>query len=327
MGFILSVIAATAPALIFVAIVYWFDRFEKEPLWLLAAVFIWGAVPGIAGAFIVNTFIGSLAYLVAGENVAEIFTSILVAPPVEETIKGAALLGIMLFFRREMDSLLDGIIYGAMVGFGFALVENVWYFMNQLAAGGLEAWLTNVVLRTLFGLNHAYFTSLTGMGLALALLHPNKLLRWSAPFIGWGAAVLAHSIHNGSATLAGVQALFCLPAFLNTYGGVLVVLVIIGWSLIRERKWITQYLRPEVALGTLTPAQYQLACSTWTRAQLQWKTLLGLEIGRFFQQERFYRQCSKLAFQRRHAERLGDEAAGQAVVNLRHKVTGQSRLM
>ena len=44
---IASLLFAVIPTLCYVAIVWWCDRYEKEPFWLLAAAFLWGAVPAI----------------------------------------------------------------------------------------------------------------------------------------------------------------------------------------------------------------------------------------------------------------------------------------
>ena len=35
----LSILAAVLPTILYVGIIYWVDRYEKEPWWLLAAAF------------------------------------------------------------------------------------------------------------------------------------------------------------------------------------------------------------------------------------------------------------------------------------------------
>ena len=54
------------------------------------------------------------------------------APFVEETLKGAVLVGLLWRRRQEFDGPTDGIIYAAMVGLGFAMIENVGYYINAL---------------------------------------------------------------------------------------------------------------------------------------------------------------------------------------------------
>ena len=47
-------------------------------------------------------------------------------------------------------------------------------------AGGMNIFLRGAV----FGLNHAMFSSMTGLGIALARMSPNMLRRFLAPFLG-----------------------------------------------------------------------------------------------------------------------------------------------
>mgnify|MGYP001242797793 CR=1 FL=1 len=64
---LLSILAATAPILIYIAIIYWVDRYEKEPWWLLMATFFWGAVPSILFAFIFNTLLSMPLFFLLGD--------------------------------------------------------------------------------------------------------------------------------------------------------------------------------------------------------------------------------------------------------------------
>ena len=226
---ILSIIAAAIPALIYIILIYWVDRYEKEPWWLLTAAFLWGAVPSIIIAFIANSVLSIPFYLLAGQTTGDALAASLIAPPVEESIKGLAVLGIFWFWRHEIDSPLDGIIYGAMVGMGFAMIENIYYFVTVYNEGGVEAWGMNVFLRgIIFGLNHALFTSMTGLGIALARMSTNSVTRIGAPIAGWLAAIFLHFLHN--AAVSNSSAL-CLLAFVSDWGGVMLVLVIMIWAL------------------------------------------------------------------------------------------------
>ena len=42
---IVATLGALIPTTVYVLFVWWLDRYEKEPLWLLALAFLWGAVP------------------------------------------------------------------------------------------------------------------------------------------------------------------------------------------------------------------------------------------------------------------------------------------
>ena len=120
-----------------VAVVLWMDRLEPEPRANLAFAFGWGAGIAALTALIVNT--ADLEYVtqpalgaVAGEYVAATFG----APVVEETLKGLVLIGLLWRRRAEIDGPTDGVIYAAMVGLGFAMIENVGYYINALVTPG-----------------------------------------------------------------------------------------------------------------------------------------------------------------------------------------------
>ena len=102
MGIFLSFLAGLLPMLFFAWIVYWFDRYEKEPKILLGVVFIWGAVIAAGSAFVINTMLGMGVYLFTGSEAAtDLTTGALIAPVVEESLKGLAVLLVFLIFRSE----------------------------------------------------------------------------------------------------------------------------------------------------------------------------------------------------------------------------------
>ena len=128
MGLIVSGFIGFATALLMAYVLYWLDRYEKEPLLLLGGVFLWGAVIAAGSAFIINTFLGLGIFVITNSSIAsDIATGSIVAPLVEETLKGLAVLAVFLVFRREFDSVLDGIIYAGVAALGFAATENTYY--------------------------------------------------------------------------------------------------------------------------------------------------------------------------------------------------------
>lgn len=313
--YLLSTLAAAAPALLYVTLIYWVDRYEKEPGWLLAATFLWGAAPAVLLALLFSLLGTAPLYLLTGPDVVNTLGAIFVAPPVEELVKGVAVLAVFLMLRHEIDSLLDGIIYGAMVGMGFALVENVFYFVDEFNQTGLEGWRTLVLLRgVVFGLNHSLFTSSTGLGLAVGRFARRRWLRIVAPILGFTAAVALHTAHNVGATLGGA---FCLILPFADWGGVFLLLLIIVWALWQERQWIRAYLKEEVALGTMTLRQYETACSG--RARMRHRLTLLVQRGPrgYLLASRFYRHCSELAYKKHHFSLLQEEKSQKLTQELR----------
>ena len=318
-----SIIATTVPTLFYVGLVYWVDQYEKEPWWLLAAAFLWGAIPGSFLAFIVNTLLSTPIYTLTTEGIGNILTASFIAPPVEESIKGIALLGIFFLWRHEIDSPLDGIIYGAMVGMGFAMVENVFYFVETFSEGGMEAWSLNILMRAIiFGLNHALFSSMTGLGIATARLSGNSAIRIMAPIGGWMVAVFLHSLHNLTVSFGN---LFCLVALASDWSGVWVVIGIVAWALLQEQSWLKQYLAEEVEMGTLTRNEYHTACSSLRRLRHNADLLFTHGPNSYRQAVRFYYRCSKLAYQKHHQTLFHDNQSANRIMQLREEIAQLSR--
>jgi len=315
---IISIIAATIPVLIYIWIIYWVDRYEKEPGWLLAATFLWGAVPSIIIAYIFNSILGIPFYYFASEATADAMVASLIAPVVEETIKGVAVLGIFLFWKDEIDSPLDGIIYGAMVGLGFALVENVFYYVEQYQTGGLEAWGWNVFFRGIvFGLNHALYTGITGLGIATARLTTNPLIKILAPLVGLTTAVFLHAIHNLTVSFGNI---IFLVGVLSDWGGIILLLIIMLWALLQERAWIKQYLAEEVIIGTLTTRQYETACSGRKRIRQRWHALSVGGFSAYRHTLRHHNHLSELAYKKHHFALFKHEATQLRVELMREKI-------
>lgn len=323
-----SIIAAVIPAVVYTTLIYYIDRYEKEPLWLLITTFIWGAVPAVILAIIFNGIFGLPFYAIFGDASDALVASI-VAPLVEESIKGVMLLIIFFLWREQIDSLLDGIIYGAMVGMGFAMVENVFYFETVFAEEGFEAWQFNIFLRAVvFGLNHALFTSMTGLGVAYARMTPNLALRIVAPIMGWGVSVFMHALHNLAASSGDAfGAIVCIPLLANAWGGVLITAVIIVWALVQEQRWIQLHLRDEVTAGILTIQQYHIATSAFRRLGHRWQLLFSHGPRAYFTALQFYFLVSRFAYSKQHYQTLKDEKSASYVEKLRSQVSESSRVV
>ncbi|MEI8306652.1 MAG: PrsW family intramembrane metalloprotease [Chloroflexales bacterium] len=311
MVFALVVIMSFGPALIYAAFVYWLDRFEKEPLYLLAGAFLWGAVVATFGAIIATMVLELSVQMITGSAaVAEITGTTLLAPVVEESLKGTAVLLIVLAFPHEFDSVLDGMVYAAITALGFAATENVLYLYFQgYATDGVTGLVALFILRVLLGgWGHAVYTSFIGIGLAVARLQRGWAIKIIAPFIGWCVAIFLHALHNSMATLLGAQ--FGLGGLLATllvdWTGWAVVLALVIWAIFRERRWMSSYLHEEVALGTISAEQYRIACSL--RAQIRARAR-----GRASRQ--FYGTCAELAQKKHQLATLGEERGNSARVS------------
>lgn len=315
---LVAVLGALIPTLVYVLLVWGLDRFEKEPLWLLALAFLWGAIP----AALLSVVLELILDLPLGVFGAESLTATLIsasvnAPLIEESCKGIALVGLVLTFRREFDGVLDGIIYGAMIGLGFAFTENsVAYFLPILLEEGMAAGLVNILLRAVvFGVNHALWTGIVGAAVGYARLSRERAPRLLAPVGGWLLAVTLHGIHNAGATL--VEQTLCLSLLFSAavdWLGVLALLIVAILMLQRESRWIERGLVEEVRRGALSEAEFYLLRAARARLRARWQArqrggrVASRSVGRYF-------QCAtELAFKKQHLRSFGDEGGTLAEI-------------
>lgn len=313
MALILSIFIGFGTALLFAYVLYWLDRYEKEPLLLLGGVFLWGAVVAAGAAFLINTTLGIGVYMFTGSEIAtEMATGSLVAPIVEETLKGMAVLVVFIIFRREFDSILDGIIYAGVAALGFAATENAYYIYSygyQESGWGGLAFLTFVRI-ILVGWQHPFYTAFTGIGLAVARLNKNWFVKIIAPLLGLGVAMFTHAFHNTLASfLTGYGGMFFGAAI--DWTGWLFMLIIIIWATRRERKYMAEFLSGEVKAGTIPMAQYNTAISSWRQMAARTTALFN---GKYLRTVRFYQLCGEYAHKRQQYARIGDENGNVAIL-------------
>jgi RsiW-degrading membrane proteinase PrsW (M82 family) len=298
-----GVVVAFTAAPFYLAIWLWLDRYDPEPAWILAGVLIWGAGAATFVAAIGNVVFSTAVQAFTGdENLARLLTASISAPLLEEAVKGVAVLLVFLFLRREFDGVLDGIVYAGVVALGFAAVENVAYYGRVVAKEGVPGLILVFVLRGLLGpFSHAVFTAMIGVGFGLARQSHNTVVRFAAPFFGYGGAVLLHFLWNTLASLAGGLAGF-LALYLVVWGPLFVtffvIVILMGFS---ESRLIRRMLELEVVRGLLTSTQADVVAS-WPR-RIAW--LMG-SLGRWRRltaRRDFVHAATRLALCYGHAER------------------------
>jgi protease PrsW len=313
MGLIVSGIIGITSSLLFSYVLYWLDRYEKEPILLLGGVFIWGAVVAAGSAFIINTVIGLGVYIFTNSSVAtDLTTGSLIAPMVEETLKGLAVLGVFLLYRDEFDSILDGIIYAGVAALGFAATENIYYiytfgFQESGWSGLISLAFVRVIL---VGWQHPFYTAFTGIGLAIARLNKNWLIKILAPLSGLSVASFLHALHNTLATLLNGLAGMTIGAAVD-WTGWLFMFGIVLWATWTERQHLKKYLTAELQVGTITPVLYRTATSAWLQMRARISAILT---GKYGKTVRFYQACGEYAHKRWQYDRLGDESGNLVII-------------
>ena len=296
---LIGMVSAMLPVPLYLVLVVWIDRYESEPFWMLATAFLWGALVAVFFALLINTASGWVVIEMTNDvRAGRTFGAVISAPIVEEISK-ALILFIFFFWKKdEFDGVLDGIVYAAMVGLGFAMTENILYYGKAVlleGTGGLT--LVFIIRGALAPFAHPLFTGLTGIGLGLAHQTRNSFVKLITPVMGLLAAISMHSIWNGSAVFFGdagfiiVYVLFMIPAFL-------IMFVVILLALRREGKIVREYLTPDFQGGLLTQEEYNQLCTIRGRMGASYKAFSRGGLNHWRARRQLNQTASELAFHR-----------------------------
>jgi hypothetical protein len=230
---------------------------------------------------------------------------------VEESLKGLAVLVVFFLFRKEFDSVLDGIIYAGITALGFAAIENVLYIYNYgYQEGGWGGLWQLVFIRVLLvGWQHPFYTAFTGIGLAIARMNRNFFVKIVSVLGGFSLAVFTHAFHNTFGSLIGGIEGLAIGTFVDWLGWFFMLIFII-WMIVSERNILKRHLLEEVNNGLISPAQYHTAISfAQTGARIN-----ALTSGNYLVTSRFYQACGELAHKKEQFNKLGEERGNQAII-------------
>ncbi|HWL89883.1 MAG TPA: PrsW family intramembrane metalloprotease [Actinomycetota bacterium] len=248
-------------------LIYLLDLYEREPIPLLLAAFVWGAVAATTLSAIGNAGWGIVVARVGGPEFASRWTAALTAPFVEEILKGAGVVLIVLIARDEVDDLMDGFVYGALCGLGFTIVEDVFYFIAVFGGdveGVLQGFFVRVIASGLY--SHVLYTGLAGMAVAIVTTRrddrtPRERLRPAGLLVG--TAVFGHFLWNSPILeffpphpWEGAEWLL-IPVATAVKGLPLLLFVVLTVRLAhaRERRWLRETLVSELDTDAVTPGE------------------------------------------------------------------------
>jgi len=326
---IIAAVVAFVPAMFYLLPFMFLDRYDPEPLWLLALAFAWGALVAVLVSIVINTIVTIVAAVAAAigglpPELGEIVGAVVSAPIVEEGSKGVGLLILLIFFRRYFDDILDGIVFAGVIALGFATVENVLYYGRGLLSGGLFGIALLFVLRGILSpFAHATFTSMTGIGCGIARESHKKFVRIVMPIVGYIFAMSLHMLWNSMAFLSaivisatgltstcGVIGLggdenLSLCGFFIGYG-ILEVPLFIIWAIFallimrRQNKILKEMLAIDVARGMIPEEHGKIATSAFR--SIPW-LIGGIFNGKIFARRRYLRAMGKLGLSYWHIQR------------------------
>ncbi len=234
-------------------VIYLLDLYEREPLSILAAALLWGGIVATTLSIYTNTPLSELIFkLTANPTFTTEWSAALTAPFVEEGFKALGVILLVSLARAEMDDVLDGFVWGAMVGLGFLLVEDVFYFVRAyVSTGGSYDGLFQIFLIRILGAgpySHFLYTGLIGMGVAFYQTRPD--VPWSRRVLVGvalaAAGVGAHFFWNSPllGELLGDGGPIGWVLFVTAKGLPMLIglLLLVRLARRKERKWFARFV-------------------------------------------------------------------------------------
>lgn len=169
------------PTLGWIVVYRYLDSREPEPLSTSAFALILGMLatfPVFLIQFFFSQFPDYSLVSIVGKNVSNpiILTIIFLffVGFIEEFVKAIAFIIVVEKRERDFNQIVDGIVYGALIGIGFGITENIYYFFKALEAFDYSTGFWAVFFIRSFGtmLAHTLFTGTFGFFFAKAYFFP-----------------------------------------------------------------------------------------------------------------------------------------------------------
>lgn len=260
-------LAALIPLTVCIVVLRWLDHWDPEPWYWVLLALMWGA-----GASVILSLWGEVALEpVAASLGGDVGMAVYVAPVVEEVTKGLGLLILVAVAARHIYGPVDGIVYGGLIGAGFAFTENILYFAQASTDGALSLGLTFVVRGLFSPLAHVLFTAWTGAAVGWAMQRRRSVFGvFPAWLLGLIPAIIGHGLFNLAASDVlgiGFFAAFAItqvPAFVAAVFGCV-------WLARREASLMRRGLSDYAAAGWFEPSEVQLlATAAGRRSAKTW---------------------------------------------------------
>jgi RsiW-degrading membrane proteinase PrsW (M82 family) len=311
-GIFISIFAGIFPGLVYIYLVYQVDYYEREPKTLLLATFLWGAIPAVLISLILPLYFNIPPELLGPEAIEAIRVG-LFAPLIEEAIKGFAILLIAIRFRDEFDDTLDGIVYGAFVGLGFAITGNtISYIGSFLLRGFASLGSTIFVQGLLYGLNHSMYSAIFGAGLGFAKSITNKFIKRLISIFAFFLAVGINGIHS---LIIYSFSKLSLWAIIINWAGVLSIALIILLSLRRQQYIIVSELKTEIPAESLEIISSRIKRRNALKAT---KKANGMDEKKLLDEQ--FQLLSELAFKKHETKTRSPEDQNLIIQALRSKI-------
>jgi RsiW-degrading membrane proteinase PrsW (M82 family) len=269
-GHLPALALAVLIGIVYLAIVRFIDLNEKEPLWALGLLFAIGAVASVLPLIVPSIERTLRPWVGATADQIAMFLAI---------FAGMAALDAIGRLRgwSEVTGLMDGMVYGAAAGLGFATGQA---FIGILGSEGSFPGLTPSHFslfwtHALVGLIDGVFGAIIGAGFGAAAYARDPVKKFAPPVLSLVVAVAAN---GGYRILSRGDALSGDSGFMRMWIALLIpvvlVVIVAAIALLREKQAITTELESERAGGVVTGEDMEMLSNAIGR-QITYLKLLG----------------------------------------------------
>jgi len=308
---------------VYLTLVRLVDVNEREPVWAIGVVFLFGAT----GAGLADLLVGS------GTLTISVWGGALAVEAAKLLSLGAAILVFKGVARirgwSEFSDLVDGLVYGIIVGLGYSTGETLLRELHTARFVSLHLMQTplqTAIQAAASGLSHGVFGAVVGLGFGAALEARRRTTRRLAPLIALGLAtlldglfrVLAHG--NGLGGSAGLH-----RAWLAVLIPLAVFIVIGVVALTVERRVIREELASEFDSGSVRPEDLELLGGLWRRQFRYLALLLRGRVAACLRLAALHNRQVQLALLKRRIRRESDAGPRQRLERQADLVRGALR--
>ncbi|MGZ0711108.1 PrsW family intramembrane metalloprotease (plasmid) [Coraliomargarita sp. W4R53] len=159
---------------VFAVIAHLLPQFRRQPVSLRLAALAWGGFVATSMALLV----GSIFYPLLSDMGLRSLSGTIGGPLVEDTLRFLGIFAVLILAYKRRITVMDGVVYGFLVGVGFEVVENFTYLFT---AGDLEDVVSVGFARVFLGFGlHAVWSVASGAVLAYVMSRAQRKLptRW-----------------------------------------------------------------------------------------------------------------------------------------------------
>jgi protease PrsW len=149
------VLLAVAPAIAIMWFIYHKDRYEREPLRFLVLAFLVGVISVFPASYGADWMEMRVSDSVGTWAETLVYAFIVIA--LSEELMKFLFLRFYMFRKDAFNEPIDGIVYGVMIGMGFACFENIFYVLDGGVKTALIRMFTAVPAHAVFGVVMGYY--------------------------------------------------------------------------------------------------------------------------------------------------------------------------